>query len=75
MEAKEPCIDCPRKVVDDFGYLCDISCGKRTAWLNYQAGIKEMVEWIKEHQVSSGEFAHISIPKFTYLTKLKEWGL
>ena len=39
-----------------------------------QAGIKEVVEWIKEHQIGN-EFSAISVPKFTYLTKLKEWGI
>ncbi len=78
MEAKEPCIDCPNKVIDAYGYFCDVSCGERTAWLNYMAGIKEgireVVEWIKEHQIGY-EFSVISIPRFTYLTKLKEWGI
>jgi len=38
MEAKEPCIECPNKKIDDYGYFCDLACGKRTAWLNYKAG-------------------------------------
>ncbi len=62
---EEPCIDCPKMNIDDYGYFCDISCGKRAAWFNYkagqeegevtaykkahQAGIKEVVEWIESH--------------------------
>jgi len=48
MEAKEPCIGCPRIRKDEYGYLCDIACGERTAWRNYMAGIKLVVEWIEE---------------------------
>ena len=38
MADEEPCVDCPDKVIDDYGYFCDLSCGKRTAWLYYKAG-------------------------------------
>ncbi len=48
MEAKEPCIECPRKVVDTYGYFCDLACGKRTAWLNYRAGVKEVIDWLQK---------------------------
>ncbi len=44
MEAKEPCIGCPNKVIDEWGYFCGLSCGKRIAWLNYMEGIKEVVK-------------------------------
>jgi len=56
MEAKvmkpvEPCIGCFNRQVDDYGYLCDLACGKRTAWLNqivgYQAGINDVVKWVE----------------------------
>ena len=39
---KNPCIDCPNKQIDEWGYLCDWSCGKRSAWLNYEAGADKM---------------------------------
>ena len=47
MEDKKPCIGCPDMNLDEYGYLCDLACGKRTAWLNHQAGMKEMVEIYK----------------------------
>ncbi len=44
-------------------------------WKNgNKAGIREVVGWIKEHQIGN-EFSAISIPRFTYLTRLKEWGI
>lgn len=49
----EPCVDCPDKVIDDYGYYCDLTCGIRTAWLNYLEGVKEMVEWIESHELIS----------------------
>uniref|UniRef100_A0A6M3LB61 Uncharacterized protein n=1 Tax=viral metagenome TaxID=1070528 RepID=A0A6M3LB61_9ZZZZ len=74
---KEPCIDCPDKMIDDYGYLCDLSCGKRSMWTNYMAGVKEVVDWIDEHSRMSYErdegevaFSHVQ-----WHTKLKEWGL
>ena len=45
---KEPCIDCLDKKVDDYGYFCDMACGMRTAWLNHQAGIREVVGWLQK---------------------------
>uniref|UniRef100_A0A6M3L442 Uncharacterized protein n=1 Tax=viral metagenome TaxID=1070528 RepID=A0A6M3L442_9ZZZZ len=37
-----PCIDCPSKEEDTYGLLCDLSCGKHTAYVNYQAGMNEL---------------------------------
>lgn len=75
---KEPCIDCPDKLVDDWGYVCDIHCGKRSQWLNYQAGIREVVEWIESHQLI--EPSKDSLTRFEPFyqieqVKLKEWGI
>ena len=42
---KDPCRDCKRKIEDDYGLFCDLACGKHTAWVNYQAGREEVVEW------------------------------
>ncbi len=47
---------------------------REQAEISFPLGIKEVVEWIKEHQIGN-EFSTISIPIFTYLTKLKEWGI
>ena len=37
---KCPCDDCTaeHKFVDEYGYLCDLSCGKRTKWINREFG-------------------------------------
>jgi hypothetical protein len=40
---KDPCIDCPNKQVDDYGYLCDLACGKRAAWMNQEIGADRML--------------------------------
>lgn len=88
MMSKEPCIDCSNKQVDKYGYLCDLSCGKRTAWLNYRAGIKEVVEFCSNtHLLISNhdyrvvgsvrqEDEHSEDCRLCKLqTKLKDWGL
>lgn len=38
---EDPCKNCPNIQLDSYGYVCDLACGKRTAWLNYQAGVKD----------------------------------
>jgi len=35
---KCPCDDCKDKVIDYYGYFCDLSCGKRSAWKQREAG-------------------------------------
>ena len=84
MEAKDPCIGCPNINLDDYGYLCDLACGKRTAWLNqikgYELGIREVVEWIKEHQMPDKPSSEpypglVLISKVQLEAKLKEWGI
>ena len=47
-EIKCPCDDCERKVEDDWGYLCDLACGQRSAWIHRKQGAKEMREYIKK---------------------------
>ena len=64
MEAKEPCIGCPDMDLDEYGYLCDLACGKRTAWLNYMAGMKKVIEWLERAR-------KIKVPKY----QLEQWGI
>lgn len=45
---KNPCIDCPNKQEDIYGLICDLACGKHTAWLNFEAGADAMLEGIKD---------------------------
>ena len=68
---KEPCIDCPYKNVDKWGYLCDIHCGKRSAWLNHQEGIREAVEWFRKQ----GYLVRKPDDDSPLGKKLKEWGI
>ena len=44
---KNPCDNCDRKREDEYGLLCDISCGQASAYRNYQVGIKEAIEMVK----------------------------
>ena len=49
-------------------------CGLGQYEAGKQAGIKEVVDWLKEHN----SFAHIAIvfvPTSEWQAKLKEWGL
>jgi len=41
---KCPCDSCDHPDVDDYGYLCDLACGKRSAWFNREAGADAMLE-------------------------------
>ena len=76
MKAKEPCISCPETVVDEWGYLCDLACGKRSTWLNYMVGIKEVVEWIETHTLISPDKDSLTQFEPFYQierTELREW--
>ena len=44
------CDRCKQKVVDDYGYLCDINCGKHIAYLNHEAGADLMLRMLRERQ-------------------------
>ena len=35
---KNPCEECPDKVEDEHGLFCDLTCGKASAYANYEAG-------------------------------------
>lgn len=43
-----PCDNCEKKQVDIYGYLCDLSCGKRSAWINHEAGADAMFKAISK---------------------------
>ena len=78
MEAKEPCIGCPDIQMDNYGYLCDLACGKRTAWLNYMAGIREAAEWIRQYECKNSEdmaYHWLLIPPDEWQAQLKNWRI
>jgi len=43
---KCPCEDCVReyKQIDEYGYLCDLTCRERSAWANFELGADAMLE-------------------------------
>jgi len=41
---KCPCDECEKKEEDEYGLLCNLACGKYTAWLNREAGADAMLE-------------------------------
>lgn len=44
----DPCKDCSNKVIDDYGYFCDLACGKHSAYLNKEAGADAMLEALRK---------------------------
>lgn len=53
---KCPCDDCERKEDDKYGRLCDLACGKYSAYLNREVGAnamqKALIKWIKSHELT-----------------------
>jgi len=45
---KCPCDDCPDKIIDDYGYFCNIVCQKRTHWICREAGADAMLEGLRK---------------------------
>jgi hypothetical protein len=45
----DPCKDCPKKEVDDWGLVCDLACGKASAHDNYKSGAKDMLKYINDN--------------------------
>ncbi len=41
---KDPCKDCKDKQIDHWGYFFDLSCGKHSAYENFSAGQKDMLD-------------------------------
>jgi len=64
------CINCPDKVEDKYGLFCDLVCGKYTAYINYQAGIKEVVEWCNNNFEPT---IPMTLDYRKWQSKLKEW--
>ena len=52
--SKCPCDDCPNKVIDDYGYVCDLSCGKWGEWFMFEAGADAMLKAVQEHLKDTG---------------------
>ena len=48
---KYPCDDCTEKQIDGYGYVCDLSCGKRSQWISREAGADAMLESVRNRGV------------------------
>jgi len=88
IEITDPCIGCPNINLDEYGYLCDIACGKRTAWLNqikgYELGVREVVEWVEFHTTdaiavkdsdTSQEMVIRAMPNNLWQAQKEKWGI
>ena len=43
-----PCGGCPRKVEDSYGLICDLYCGKHSAYINKEAGADAMLRALRD---------------------------
>ena len=68
---KNPCEDCPDKIEDEYGLLCNLPCGKNTAWLNSEAGADAMLEALSKEGVvrKKEELPIITKKGWYYLTE------
>ena len=74
---KNPCEYCTSKREDEWGLICDISCGKHSAYKNYQVGIKEVVDFVLAHKETSlfNKHGNIYIDPDELDAKLNEWDI
>ncbi len=72
---KNPCENCFNKQEDTYGLLCDLSCGKHSMYINYQAGIKEVVDWVDKQKGYYPDSDYFNILVYDWQVKVKEWGL
>ncbi len=70
---KDPCVGCPDRQEDSYGFVCDIACGKHSAYVNWLAGVKTVVEWIEKHK--GEEDFYIVIAQDEWQEQLKKWGI
>ena len=52
---KCPCDECEKKEEDEYGLLCNLACGKYTAWLNREAGADALLEMLREQGMEVGK--------------------
>jgi hypothetical protein len=57
---KNPCYNCRNKKEDDYGLLCDWSCGKYSNYANFENGADLMLSKLKEQ----GEYIKLYSTKF-----------
>jgi len=69
---KNPCDKCERKEEDEYGLVCDLACGKHSAWFNHQEGIREVVTWLNDNFEPT---VPMTLDYKKWHNKLKEWGI
>ncbi|MBU2249451.1 MAG: hypothetical protein KKD77_22075 [Gammaproteobacteria bacterium] len=75
---KCPCDGCTaeNKLVDEYGYLCDISCGQHSAWVQKESGADAMLEALKErslaHLRGENTFQGMSFKEYGFLVFIPE---
>ncbi len=73
---KNPCENCPDVFKDQYGYFCDLSCGRYGQWLAHQEGVKEAVAWIRNNQRElEPTTTYMHIDPVDWQSQLKEWGI
>ena len=50
-----PCNGCELNEEDEYGYLCDLGCDKRSAWINFEAGADAMLGALRNNQWCPGD--------------------
>ena len=67
------CKDCPDKMIDDYGMLCDLSCGKYSAYRNRENGAdklwKSVCDYIAELSKDERDDKMFRVKLFLWLTK------
>ncbi len=64
-----PCDGCERKVIDEYGYMCDLGCGERSQWISERAGADIQLE------VDAGEYGKLealTVKLFAEVEELKK---
>jgi len=42
------CDTCKDAVIDDYGYQCELSCGERSSYFNFEAGADAILEALRK---------------------------
>ena len=45
---KDPCDGCIKKQEDTYGLMCDLACGKHSAWSNRESGADTILEALEQ---------------------------
>lgn len=69
--SKCPCDECDGKVIDDYGYFCDLACGERTAWLNREAGADAILKALRNGGIQTDTYTWIDWPPLAARLKLQ----